>query len=754
MNVTQEQTNTNVLTFVGTIDIVTHANQDTGFGILKLRVDPKDYGHYPCVNRRNQVTLIGNIARICIGEKVQVTGVLKQNKTWGPQIEVTQISVTEPRTQTEITRYLAQNVFQIGKKTAEAIVKKFGEATLKVITESPDRLLEVPGIGSSRLEEIKRVWVEQQGYRDLLLFTTSIGLSATFLERIYKKYKENAIQKIKDDPYALSRDIWGIGFSKADEVAKHLGIHELSEIRIRAASESLLYEAAQDGHCFLYIRELIQKTCEFLEHPSITEGVVIACLKRAIEIGIMVCEDANRVYLPDYAMAENQVVRRLEKLIKQPRPARLQEKETLDSVLTAAAKSSNVQLDTTQCEAIYRTLTSKVSVITGGPGTGKTTLTRAVCAGFESAGLSVTLLAPTGRAAKRMQWVIDRHAQTIHRLLFSLEKRFRTGEAEDSLLIRGVVIVDEFSMVDVKLFSWLLRWISPESILVIVGDKDQLPSVSAGAVLRDLLDAKSVAVTVLSHIFRQAQGSQIIVNAHKINQGAMPDWTYFGRNHGYPTQSNMWVAMIDDGEEQAEAALWCVSEICKSYGFEPTRDCQVLAPMKNGAAGVINLNTKLQLLLNPKPPQWVERGGGVRWGVGDKVMQMRNNYPLGVLNGDIGIIVDIAKKDDGGSLDNLTVDFDGEKVTYEHSEDWSGLQLAYASTIHKVQGSEFPIIIMLLHTSHYMMLQRNLLYTGITRGKKMVILIACGSALSRAISNNEVTRRNTWLGEKLQYLAA
>jgi exodeoxyribonuclease V alpha subunit len=745
--------------FEGRVDLVTFANAETGYAVIKVKVDPKRYRNDPCVNKQGRITICGKLAREGTdgktatvaepGEKIRVTGRMTHHPRFGTQVEVTTLSPLEPKGRTEMVEYLAKNVFRIGPTLATKIVEKLGPEAFKIIDANPDVLDDIPGIGAKRLGEIKKIWVEQGEYRSMLMFCTNLGITTTFIERIFKKYKSaaKAVEIIKADPYRLARDVDGIGFSRADDIAKHLGIHELSEVRIRAACEHILQEKQQEGHCFQYSGELIADTVKFLDDQNINEGVVGTIVQRAIEQRILVLEEPNRLYLPGMAISEHFVAGRLKRLLSTPMPVQCQGEQSLKFILDAAAASTTVQLHPTQCEAIWRTLTSKVSVITGGPGVGKTTITKAVVAGFRKTGLPIMLLAPTGRAAKRMAEVIGTDAQTIHRHLFRLHTAVKKGEATlEQVRMRGVVIVDEVSMMDVKLAAWLLEYVDDTAVVVFVGDKDQLPSVGPGAVLRDLLRCEAVPKTMLTHIFRQAAGSKIIVNAHKINEGTMPMWDYLTRNSAWP-QTDMWCAMIDDAEEQAQCVVWAATELAKQFGLDPVKDCMVLAPMKNGAAGVFNLNANLQRALNPQPPKSVERPGGVRWGVGDKVMQLKNNYNLGVLNGDIGVIVDVVVQDN--ALRELKVDFDGDLVTYSKGDQWMDLTLAYASTIHKVQGSESPMVVICCHTSHYMLLQRNLLYTGVTRGKKFVLLIAARAALSRAIGNNEVARRNTFLAEKV-----
>jgi exodeoxyribonuclease V alpha subunit len=733
----------------GSVHTITFKNDESGFAILRLQVD-EEFAHASFVSRANRIcTIKGPLNKITVGEKIQVWGIIKPNKKYGPSLEVERVIVSEPKELTEIAKYLHSNVHLIGKKFAADIVAKFGYETIQIIDETPDRLREVAGIGDKRLEEIKKIWQEQREFRKLLMFCTQIGLSGNVLTKIHKKYRERAVEKIKEDPYRLSRDIWGIGFKKADEVAKHLGIEETSTIRIRAALEFQIDQRASlHGDCFCYAPELLQQTVQFLDMPEhITPEVVKRVILESVQQGYLVAE-GNRLYLPEISIAENNTARSLAAIAKSPLPSKLKG-DGLRALVDSAIKSVPFELAPSQRDAVARTLASKVSVITGGPGTGKTTITQCVVNAYLQAGMMVRLMAPTGRAAKRMSEVIGIGASTVHKVLFTLDKAVKEGMTVEEVTMHGVIVIDEWSMGDIKLMDWLLKYVGQDAILVIIGDKDQLPSVGPGAVLRDMIECNVIAVSHLTQIFRQAQGSNICVAAERVNNGHMPMMYLLGREHGIPKNTDIFTVIKEDATQQAKAAVWCATTLARSLGFDPAKDCQVLSPMHKGDSGVQALNGLLQQALNPTPVASVDRGLGIRWGVGDKVMQTKNNYELGVLNGDIGIITDIAHDVDG-KLSWLVVDFEGESVKYEEAEDWMDLQLSYACTVHKMQGSEFPMIILVLHTSAYMMLQRNLVYTGMTRGKKVVVLVVNPTALAMAVQNNKVSRRNTFLSEKIR----
>ena len=1084
----------------GVIDTIIHKNAESGFAIMRLQVDEGQQAPY--CDARHRVVILGSIAEQAVGQRVSVAGEIVQNKKYGPQVKVIAVTMLEPQSITEMMLYLTKNVKWVDKVYATKIVNKFGMDTFKVLDEAPDRLLEVKGIGPERLKNIKEAWKDQRSIRELLMFATQVGITSSFVAKIHKTYGAEAIRTIKADPYCLARDIHGVGFKKADEVALGMGIPEVSDLRVRAVCLYLLEEAAgSGGDCFMYRQDVVNEVVEFLDHPEIKADMAEQVVSQAGEAKIVI-DDSGRIYAPRYYEAECQAAARLQQIMDFPLPASLSG-QNIDEVVTHATTSTGLQLHHDQGSAIGRTLRSKVSVITGGPGTGKglaldtpiptpcgwktmadlrvgdavfdetgtpctvsfvsethslpcyrvrfdddssivtdnqhrwltwtraarksaarrrrhplqtrgtdqshkrvmpdvvttpqikdtlrgvdgrlnhsiplaaplcmppvelpidpyvlgvwlgngdtagaaitngcdwirgeierlgyktsdrkaretehkfglfkpggdsilpalrglkvlgdkhipeaylfasikdrlallqglmdtdghcckrqgrceitftnerladgcyqllcglgikvhrdqrpakidgvvkgtayrssfttswplfrlprkqealpyttrpsttlryveaveavetvptrciqvdspshlflaghacvpthnTTITRAVVAGYEAAEATITLLAPTGRAAKRMSEVIGRGANTIHRKLYQLSKAIKEGSILEAVQLRGVIIIDEASMIDVEMLNWLLKYVHVSAILVFVGDIDQLPSVGPGSVLRDLIASPKIASTRLTHIFRQALESDIIRHAHAINSGIVPPICKISRElvkaRGWP-QTDCYLVECDDQARMTQIALWVATTMSKALGFDPQADVQVLSPMKRGEAGVIALNARMQAAINPDPTDKITRPDQTIWGVGDWLMQTRNNYDYGIFNGDQGRILSF-KRDDAGDVVSLVADFDGNEIEIEHS-DFYDLTLAYARTVHKSQGSEYPMVILCLHTAHYTLLQRNLLFTGMTRSRKTVVLIVHPQALSMAVTNNRVSRRNTYLSERI-----
>jgi exodeoxyribonuclease V alpha subunit len=738
-------TSGNELQLSGIIDAVISAKPESGWGAMRLKVDEGTFAPYK--DDRGRVTIVGGIASLAVGQRVSVSGEITRSK-YGPQLQVTDVSVLEPQTVTEILKYLTHNVYSVGPKTARAIVDTFGMDTFKILDDDLDRLYDVPGIDKVRAEGIKKAWDEKRAERKFLQFATRAGITGTFVSRILREYGDQAEQKVSEDPYCLCRDIKGIGFKKADEIAIHLGLAETDIRRVRACALFVLQEASSGpGECFLYRQDLIRVTHELLNHRQITVEDVDAAVSDAAERGIVI-DDSGRIYDPKIFNCETKAAEKLLAILSQPMPPELAG-DDLDAIIEGASSSTGLTLDPVQIEAIDRTLRSKLAVLTGGPGTCKTTITRALVAGYERAGLMINMLAPTGRAAKRMSEVIGRYAETIHRRLHSLSKMIKDGAAIEDVLMRGVLIIDEVSMVDIEVLAWLLSYVHPSCIVIFVGDADQLPSVGPGSVLRDLLGCPKIAATKLTKPQRQAVGSDIVRHAHDINNGVTPQIQKVSREiikaRGWP-KTDMMLIECDDQEKQAAIVRWCVSKLVPAFGFNPAEDVQVLSPMKKGAAGVENLNKQVQDVINPNPEDSIDRFG-TRWGSGDRMMNTRNNRETGLCNGDQGRIVRFERNAEAEVV-KLIGSFDGQDKELERV-DWNDLMLAYACTVHKSQGSEYPVVIMCLHTGHFKMLQRNMLYTGVTRSRKLVILVAHPQAVSMAVRNNQVSKRNTYLMERL-----
>jgi len=738
---TQQET----FTLVGVIDRITFKSAETGFAVLRMKVS-LDQAAHSFVDGKGIVTLVGpNLLPFNVGEKLQVVGTPTQHSQFGWRLEVSTVTMQEPSSSYEIQRYLAKNVKHVDAHFARKIVERFGEQTLQIIDANPDRLREIPGFGEKRLEALKIAWVEKRTDRELIVFFTSIGLPVRFVDAIKKKYaarRETIIETIRFDPYVLARDIDGIGFATADEVAKKLGLPEISQFRIKAAIFHVLRERQLGrGDCFQYAQELVAETLLFLKHPAINQTMVVEQLHAGVASKELIIND-NRVYLASMDATEVSVVTMLKALMEHALPASLCGQHS-SQVLEASLGGASVNLDPTQIQAVQSSLRSKVSLIVGGPGTGKSTITKCLVAGYRRAGLEIHLLAPTGRAAKRMSEIIKMPASTIHRALGYGSESYGNPEP-----LSGVIIVDEFSMADVSLFQKLLSAITPESVLLLIGDHDQLPSVGPGAVLRDLMQCGGVHKTVLTQIHRQAAGSDIIVNAHGVNNGYLPRPNILSRNTMVANDfynHNFYTCYREDPQQQADAVVWLATFAVRRMGYNPFSDLHVMSPQHGGPNGVQALNARLQAVLNPNAPDCLVRGHESQWRVGDKMMVHKNTYPLDLFNGDTGILKEIVRE--GESVKGVVVNFDGRDVTVP-SDMFKILHLSYASTIHRSQGSEYPVVIMVLHTCHYTMLQRNLLYTSLTRGRQWVFLVAHPSALGMCLANQSASKRNTFLAER------
>ena len=739
------------INIAGTIDRVLFRSGESGYAAMKLKPDGEAKVPYTLKGADGMVAIVGTLSELGVGQRLSVTGKVIDHRRFGPQIRVESMVMLEPKDISDIVIYLTKNVKSVGPHYAKKIVAAWGMDTFTVLDTNPERLYEIKGIDQVRAEGIRTAWGELKSLRDLLLFATQMGIGHAYIARIHKSYGDSAIELIRADPYRLARDIEGIGFAKADEIAMNMNVPEVSDIRIRAAALYLLEQSAQaNGDCYLFRHDLITQTAEFLNNVQINVNMVADVVSKAADLKIVI-DDEGRVYPPDLHRAERDAASRLFAILTDQLPPALIG-QNLEKAIIKALSSAGLELHPVQIEAIDRTMRNKVSVITGGPGVGKTTITRAIVAGYDAAEVPLTLLAPTGKAAKRMTEVIGRQAHTIHRRLWSLNKDVKEGSVElEDAQLRGVVIVDEVSMVDIKTLAWLLSFVHPSAVLVFVGDADQLPSVGPGSVLRDLLNTPSMAATRLTQIFRQAAASDIVRHAHAINQGMTPPIERLSgeivRARGWP-KTDFFLIEEEDQTKMADKAVWAATHMALRLGFDPLADVQVLTPMKRGDAGVGNLNRVLQGALNPSPGDSIKRFDLATWGVGDRLMQLKNNYDYDIYNGDQGRIVRFTRKQDDSDPTHLVLDVDGREVEIER-EDFHQLTLAYAATVHKSQGSEFPFVVICLHTSHFTLLQRNLLYTGVTRGKKCVVLIAHPQALSMAVANNKVSRRNTHLTQRL-----
>ncbi|GHT97618.1 ATP-dependent RecD-like DNA helicase [Alphaproteobacteria bacterium] len=711
---------TNLVKLKGQLERVTYENEENDYVVAKVKV----YGY------ANLVTIIGNIPSPTPGEVLTMSGNWVEHPKFGEQFKVVFCTCSVPASVVGIEKYLGGGLIRgVGPVMAKRIVAKFGEKTLDVIEGSIEKLREVEGIGRHRIEMIGKAWIEQKEIRSVMVFLQSHGVSSAYASKIYKKYGNESIAVVKENPYRLAHDIWGIGFLTADKIAQKLGFDEKSPLRAEAGIMFILHKLTDEGHVYYPREELIAKAKEMLE---VDESVLDIAMKSLLAEKKIVLDDL-RVYLAGYYLAEVQIA----KMLKEIRDSSKNTKEIrIDEALEQAQKKLSISLAERQIEAIKAAITNKLLVITGGPGTGKTTITKSILEIISKITDKILLAAPTGRAAKRMSEASGREAKTIHRLLQFDPLNGGFKHNENNQLDCDLIILDEASMIDTLLMYHLLKAIPRHATLILVGDINQLPSVGAGNVLGDIIHSKAFTVIELNEIFRQAQQSEIIMNSHRIVNGKYPEINN-------SESSDFFFNSEDDQEKVLEKIISLVkTRIPKKFGYDPISDIQVLTPMNRGIVGTSKMNESLQESLNPNGFE-ITRGGR-RYRVGDKVMQIRNNYDKNVFNGDIGFISDIDAENQ-----QIFVNIDGNDISYEYSE-LDELVLAYAVSIHKSQGSEYPVVVMPLVMSHYMMLQRNLIYTGITRGKKLVVIVGSKKAMFISVNNDKTMKRNTWLKERLK----
>jgi exodeoxyribonuclease V alpha subunit len=710
----------------GVLERIVYTNEESAWSVVRLSV----------AGRREPVTAVGNLLAVRPGESLRLEGRWIRDRKYGEQFQADSYRTMQPATVRGIERYLGSGLIPgIGPVMAKRLVERFGEATLEVIENHPERLRRVEGIGPKRCRQIQRAWVDQREIKEVMLFLQAHGISTHLAIRIYKHYGAEAIELMKQNPYRLATDLYGVGFKTADEVAQNLGLPTNSPERVRAGVLHLLGEAAGDGHLFLPRSRLVEQAASVLEvEPSLVEQGV-AGLKESAEVEAETLEEGpdEAVYLKALHTSETGVAGRLRALLAAPL---LPLKIDVEKAIAWFEGGRGLTLADAQRDAARQALSRKVLVITGGPGTGKTTLVQAIVRILDKKQRRVLLAAPTGRAAKRLAEATGSEAKTIHRLL-EFNPRRRTFERGPQRPLRAdFVVVDEVSMLDTVLAYHLLSALRDRCQLLLVGDVDQLPSVGPGKVLADLIDSGAVAVVRLDEVFRQAARSLIVVNAHRINRGQMPVWESAERS------GDFFFIERQEPEEILETLKYLVTDrIPTSLGFDPRQEIQVLTPMNRGLLGTIQLNAELRTLLNPSGP--VIQRGGQTFRVGDRVMQVRNNYELEVFNGDIGSIRGIDEE-----AQEVRIGFDDRNVAYSYS-DLDELVLAYACSIHKAQGSEYPCVVVPLHGQHFVMLQRNLLYTALTRARRLAVLVGQRQALATAVSRKHTSRRYTLLARRL-----
>ena len=709
----------------GVLDRIVYFNEDNNFTVAKLRV-----GDSPQL-----ATIVGNILSPTPGETLRVKGEWTVDPKFGRQFRVGSCLTVLPSTLTGIEKYLSSGLVPgIGPELARRLVATFGIETLDAIEEGAQRLQEVDGIGPVRAERIVKAWQGQKQVRDIMVFLQGHGVGPAYSAKIYKAYGDKAIAVVKENPYRLALDISGIGFKTADKIARTMGIDPASQTRAEAGIIHLLNELVSDGHTYCPYEELIDQAASMLEVERDILDRALASLSAQGRVVIEECREHRAVYLTPLHVAEVNVAKRLTALLDWPKQLlHIDLEEAIESV----QRAGGIKLADMQKEALRKAIQKKALVLTGGPGTGKTTLVKSLIQILGGGGQRIVLASPTGRAAKRLSEVTGMEAKTIHRLLEYSRSEGGFKRNEDNPLNADLVIIDEASMLDILLMNHLLKAIPPTASLLLVGDIDQLPSVGPGNTLKDIIASGCVETTRLNHIFRQAQESLIVINAHRVNSGKFPEI-----KSGKEEATDFYFIEREEPEKALELVKeLCVTRLPRAFNLNPVDDIQVMTPMHKGVVGVANLNAELQNLLNPSGRE-VARGGRV-FRIGDKVMQIRNNYDKDVFNGDIGRIAAIDFEEQ-----SLQVRFEDRSVSYDWNE-LDELVLAYAISIHKSQGSEYPAVVVPIMTQHYVMLQRNLLYTAITRGKKLVVLVGSKRAIYMAIKNSKVQHRYTNLAARL-----
>lgn len=723
-------------TLRGTLERVVFHNEENGYTVLRMRVQSK----------ADPITVVGSMASPQPGIGLTVTGTWVNDPRFGRQFKMESFETLLPATLEGMKHYLGSGLIKgIGKRLAERIVQEFQEETFAVLDTDPDRMSRVRGITPRLVSDIKTAWAEHRSIRDLIMFLQPHGVSTSYAVRIFRHYGVEALDIVRENPYRLAMDIHGIGFVTADAVAMKLGFAPDSDLRAEAGLLYVLRGVTEEGNIFYPCEELVRRTAGelCLETAVVRRAIRSLALEERVVLENLADErnePFTAVYPARFHRYESGIAHYLHRILRSPKSVRFSEPEEL---LSGVLRMLPLALADEQVEAARASLSDKVLVVTGGPGTGKTTVINAIIRLFEQKKARILLAAPTGRAAKRMAETAEREARTIHRLLEYSPREDGFARNEDHPLACGLLVVDEASMLDTMLMYHLLKAVPLGATLVFVGDVNQLPSVGPGNVLKDIIASRTVGVVRLTEVFRQAAESEIIVNAHRVNRGEVPPL-----QNARKGLSDFYFIRQEEPERAADMIVDLVRDhIPRRFGLDPVEDIQVLTPMHKGAAGVDMLNQRLQEALLPGGGEKLQRGER-RFHLDDKVMQVRNNYDKDVFNGDIGRVCRVDSVDR-----ELTVRFEDRNVIYSW-EELDEITPAYAISVHKAQGSEYPAVVMPVLTQHYVLLQRNLIYTGITRGKRLVVLVGSPRAMHIAVNNNKMHKRYTWLGRRLAEGAA
>ncbi|MBD2181048.1 ATP-dependent RecD-like DNA helicase [Planktothrix sp. FACHB-1355] len=719
----------------GVVERLTFHSEESGYTVARLKAP----------NARDLITIVGNFANIQPGQTLRLSGIWKEHPNYGSQFQVTSYLETKPATLTGLEKYLGSGLIKgVGPVTAKRIVAHFGLETLDIIENQIQRLAEVSGIAKKRIAMIQTAWQAQKAIKEVMVFLQSHGVSTTYAVKIFKQYGEAAIDTVTNNPYQLATDIYGIGFITADKIARQLGMPPDSPSRYRAGIVHILGEAAEDGHCFLPLPQLIDTAIKQLtvDNHQPSEGNLDEIIKQMKTSGELLVEEFTEnkhpplCYKPAFFKSEQHLAQMVKERLANPINVDL---DRVKNWIERFTQAKQIQLSQQQYDAVVMSSYSRVTILTGGPGCGKTFCTHTIVALWKAMGKKIALAAPTGRAAQRLSEMTGIEAKTIHRLLEFDPRTHNFKRGLDYLLDVDAIVIDEASMLDLFLAHSLLKAIPENAQLLLVGDVDQLPSVGPGQVLRDLIDSDQLPVVRLTQVFRQAAQSGIIKAAHSINKGNYPVLESVSLT---PQSDCLWIG-APSAEYGVQAICELIKDVIPQLGYNPATDVQVLSPMTKGVVGIRNLNKVLQELINPPSADKAEvtRGGTMR--VRDRVIQQVNDYDRGVFNGDLGTIVEI----DNEEME-VTVQYNGRDVVYDLA-DLNEIALAWATTIHKSQGSEYPVVLIPLYTQHYLMLTRNLLYTGLTRAKKLAVLVGPKKAIALSVRQVQDTQRYTRLRERL-----